>query len=990
MKQKYSEQHHPQNATQPSTNLSSFATTSVSNSSSSPAEQQQSNLASTQTDSKTGSKKNGSSTHKNKTNTKTNTGNQIAGGISKSSSFSLLYNRNANKHKPVVQRQQSENVPSPYFVQQAAVYQEQSAIQHQNVIKKQQPQAFSQNVATRNRMIKHSTSMDSFESPYQLKFTCPKHGIYQFIDQQPQDQHRMVENVEPNLVYSSAPKKLKATFSLHSMQNLQEEDTFVENHEPHCSLHQSYSESVHDKSSQTDETNLNEECGPTNLNQPYLKHHLPTAQSLPSSYLPPTLLKASSSFPSPQSSTCHPYHAYLHYQHQASEHAVAPFEEKIDQNSTSFYNFISSQPPLQYSQSSKISKFKCPKAVHQCNLASNQVNLEQKSTELNLQQLNDHYTTANSGENYYELEQPSLTSESVSTGGIMNAMAEVLDDEESASRFDLKMFSNSLEEFDDRLNVTAAGYSLGEDEILKEEDYLEQEAENDVDLQMYDLNEANEKIVGEQRPTYFVPFKSGNSIPNCQNRFGSGRSNLISALKREEDTLQHETNINEALDYNLKSSQPLDDIQKEDEFKLKSDHADGDLKRRREIDNLSELTIKKSKEDKKISTKQSNLNQSDLETNRTRDASIETKKRLRDSTSTTDSSLINDRKIRKQDTRSVNKRKRNWFFRQISNSSKSYGTSSSTNCDTCSIITNQDTMEDDNVFDEKFNNETSASGRRNQTRNKFAQLHSQIKQQTSFESDQSALTTTTISLTGASSNHLSRQTSQSSFGLKNLFRKKKRRRLSQERMNGQNDDGKGQRRPKTTENLNSQNFNQINDNDRTVTQLPKQHEQFRKDKHHIKSKHIKTVKTTDKRHIGGIKSRPLKQIVHPLERSITGFFVITLFFTMLAIISGVPIVCLLCLFLPFAVGIRNLITCDFRTSYSVNEHKCTPSEHYWLNSTWKNNCKKGQACVLFMIDPGFTLEQCRDLIQSRLIQKVGTERFRWILRYKGWCFYLIN
>ena len=104
---------------------------------------------------------------------------------------------------------------------------------------------------------------------------------------------------------------------------------------------------------------------------------------------------------------------------------------------------------------------------------------------------------------------------------------------------------------------------------------------------------------------------------------------------------------------------------------------------------------------------------------------------------------------------------------------------------------------------------------------------------------------------------------------------------------------------------------------------------------------------------------------------------------MLAIISGVPIVCLLCLFLPFAVAIRNLITCDFRTSYSINEHRVTPNEHYWLNAGWKNNCKKGVALCLLTVDAGLTLEQLRDLIQSRLIQKVGTERFRWVLRYKG-------
>ena len=1030
MKQKTYSEHCPKHATtQPSSNSSSFAISDLSaEESSSDLQQQRSNLDSSKVGIKGSTAKSSSKTSKTKITSKKDSAttaktssNQIASGktssIPKSFSFSsFLYNRNANKNKSIVQKQQSENPSSAsYFaqnnIQQLIVQREHANVfnHYQNIQNIQQ-----QNVATStSKLIKHSTSMDSI-TPYQI--ACPKHGIYQYVDNQ------MIENF--NLISCSKNKKLKTTYSLHSIQNLDDEELDNLDEIKRCKLH--YKQQ--DKSSQTEErTNLNENNDDdyySNLNQinkinnfqhqqhlPFLKN-LPPAHSLPPTYhLPPTSLKSSSSFPSPQSSssTTASCHSYLHYHHHypiSNQQAVAPFLNEIDQANVSgnFYtNFMPTTSQHHHhhqfiQQSTSANKATTNTSNAKKTNQSNQVNLNlilssNLQSTITTEQQPDQFTS--NSENYYEREQPSFTSES--TGGTLNATT-----------------GYSLGELEEE---EECNFRLGEGEILKEEEaeekeYLEQdEIENDLHRNKH--QQLNDKT-SEQEKLYFLSFKNNNKNNNLQNNHHF-MPVAEKSLKREEaikaSTTLRERNNNEILDYQL-NSQVNDMIREEERIQQNA----GIRKQRPEISNLSELTIKKSKDFNKAVQQQQERwtfnnkknqffikqqssikdeddednNDDDEETNKNADNA--TKKRLRDSASTDSSSLINEekKKIKTQETKSV-KRKRNWFFQQISNSSKSYCTSSSTNCDTCSIITNQDTDTTDNIFNEKltendnkFNETTSTEQQQqsttafnllNQTRNKFAQLRSQIRQQHSNESDQSVLTTTTISLTGASSRNLSRQASQSSFSLKNLFHKKKKR-LS----GSQTDQINQQQQRKSAENLNSNN-----NKDSKQTQQQQQ-QQFKKDKHHIrlKSKHCRTLKlTANNKHkcIGGIKSKPLKQIIHPLERSVSSFIVVTLFFSGLAFFSGFPIVCLLCLCLPFAVAIRNLITCDFRTSYS--EHRCTPAEHYWLNSSWKNNCKKGQAVCLIMVDSGFTLEQCRDLIQSRLIQKVGTERFRWILRYKG-------
>lgn len=75
----------------------------------------------------------------------------------------------------------------------------------------------------------------------------------------------------------------------------------------------------------------------------------------------------------------------------------------------------------------------------------------------------------------------------------------------------------------------------------------------------------------------------------------------------------------------------------------------------------------------------------------------------------------------------------------------------------------------------------------------------------------------------------------------------------------------------------------------------------------IKSNIAKSLKK------GGIKSLPIKTLTHPLDRSITVAFIITLFFTLLAIVSGLPIVIILICLLPIGFLFKTFTSCYFKT-----------------------------------------------------------------------------
>ena len=68
---------------------------------------------------------------------------------------------------------------------------------------------------------------------------------------------------------------------------------------------------------------------------------------------------------------------------------------------------------------------------------------------------------------------------------------------------------------------------------------------------------------------------------------------------------------------------------------------------------------------------------------------------------------------------------------------------------------------------------------------------------------------------------------------------------------------------------------------------------------------------------GGVTSLPLKVLTHPLDRSISSAFLITLFFTLLALLSGVPVVILLCVLLPIGIFFKVLFSCYFFPSPSL-------------------------------------------------------------------------
>ncbi|XP_074595242.1 uncharacterized protein LOC141850506 [Brevipalpus obovatus] len=132
----------------------------------------------------------------------------------------------------------------------------------------------------------------------------------------------------------------------------------------------------------------------------------------------------------------------------------------------------------------------------------------------------------------------------------------------------------------------------------------------------------------------------------------------------------------------------------------------------------------------------------------------------------------------------------------------------------------------------------------------------------------------------------------------------------------------------------------------------------------------------------GIKSQAIKKIQHPLERSLAEFFIITVVFTLIAIVTGIPIVIILFILLIPAYLIRKLFRCRCH-SLPPTMSDPTPIETYWMSNIQKNNHKQGfGTCVMYM-DGGISTEQLRDVIMSRVVQKPEMSRFRSIVKYEG-------
>lgn len=150
---------------------------------------------------------------------------------------------------------------------------------------------------------------------------------------------------------------------------------------------------------------------------------------------------------------------------------------------------------------------------------------------------------------------------------------------------------------------------------------------------------------------------------------------------------------------------------------------------------------------------------------------------------------------------------------------------------------------------------------------------------------------------------------------------------------------------------------------------------------------------------GGIKSCRLKRLTHPLDRSVSYVFTVTIFFTFIALISGLPILITISSLLPITWIISYIFSCQLfykTTSWdkvtsssrtSSSSSKLIPLTHmeaYWAgDSTLINNYRRGFATCLLYFDQGLTLEQFKDVLVARVLSKGSMSRFRAAIVYKG-------
>lgn len=131
---------------------------------------------------------------------------------------------------------------------------------------------------------------------------------------------------------------------------------------------------------------------------------------------------------------------------------------------------------------------------------------------------------------------------------------------------------------------------------------------------------------------------------------------------------------------------------------------------------------------------------------------------------------------------------------------------------------------------------------------------------------------------------------------------------------------------------------------------------------------------------GGIRSQPIDYLTHPLDRSIALVFILTVFFTLLALLTGAPIVLILFSILPPILIIKRCCACQLlpfsRTSYSKKYQKLQPIDSYWLKPEHITHC-------LLYIDKGFSVEQLRDVIVSRILSRPEMVRFKSQISFKG-------
>lgn len=100
----------------------------------------------------------------------------------------------------------------------------------------------------------------------------------------------------------------------------------------------------------------------------------------------------------------------------------------------------------------------------------------------------------------------------------------------------------------------------------------------------------------------------------------------------------------------------------------------------------------------------------------------------------------------------------------------------------------------------------------------------------------------------------------------------------------------------------------------------------------------------------------------------------TIFFTILAILTGAPIVLLLFCLLPFVLLFKKLFLCHF--SDILHHEPLSSIDSFWIHSGHVAHC-------ILHVDKGLSVQQLRDVISSRLLSKAEFGRFKSRLVYKG-------
>lgn len=100
----------------------------------------------------------------------------------------------------------------------------------------------------------------------------------------------------------------------------------------------------------------------------------------------------------------------------------------------------------------------------------------------------------------------------------------------------------------------------------------------------------------------------------------------------------------------------------------------------------------------------------------------------------------------------------------------------------------------------------------------------------------------------------------------------------------------------------------------------------------------------------------------------------TIFFTILAILTGAPIVFFLFCLIPFVLLFKKLFLCHF--SDILHHEPLSSIDSFWIGSGHVSHC-------ILYVDKGLSVQQLRDVISSRLLTKSEFKRFKSKLVYKG-------